>query len=175
MSEPSDARSIPHAHVAMRAAGSQRSRGAVRYLAPATIELVPGHMKHPSSGGSSLNAGKDTDMTKTHALDLRIMPRAVAVAAMALLLAAASVRASAWGAEPGSVSAIPVALLGSSSTPGHSFITSRGPAFITGHVGSMDTVMLPGSGAQGFLMDNGNGSSTLFAPGGAPQTVISPR
>ncbi|MGD0434682.1 MAG: hypothetical protein ABSA58_26695 [Acetobacteraceae bacterium] len=113
-------------------------------------------------------------MTKTHALDLRIMPRAVAIAAMALL-AAAGVQASAWGAEPGSASVIPVALLGSpSSSTGQSVVTSRGPAFITGHVGSMDTVMLP-SGGQGFLMNNGNGSSTLFAPGGIPQTLISPR
>jgi hypothetical protein len=114
-------------------------------------------------------------MIKTHALDLRIMPRVVAVAAMALL-AAAGVQASAWGAEAGSASAIPVALLGSpSSSFGHSVITSRGPAFITGHVGSMDTVALPGSGAQGFLMNNGNGSSTLFTPGGIPQTLITPR
>jgi hypothetical protein len=38
----------------------------------------------------------------------------------------------------------------------------------------MDTVMLPGSGAPGFLANNGNGSSTLFTPGGAPQTVFTP-
>jgi hypothetical protein len=39
----------------------------------------------------------------------------------------------------------------------------------------MDTVTLPGSGTQGFLANNGNGSSTLFTPGGAPQTVFTPR
>jgi hypothetical protein len=55
------------------------------------------------------------------------------------------------------------------------FITSRGrPAFISGHVGSMATTTMPGGG-QGFLMNNGNGTSTLTAPGAIPQTVISPR
>jgi hypothetical protein len=39
----------------------------------------------------------------------------------------------------------------------------------------MDTVALPGSGGQGFLVNNGNGTSTLFAPGGVPQTVVNPR
>jgi len=33
----------------------------------------------------------------------------------------------------------------------------------------------PGNGAQGFLSNNGNGSSTLFAPGLPPQTVFTPR
>jgi hypothetical protein len=51
--------------------------------------------------------------------------------------------------------------------------TSRGPAFVTGNIGSMDTIALPGSGEQGFLMNNGNGSSTLFAPDAVPQISIS--
>jgi hypothetical protein len=105
-------------------------------------------------------------MVKTRALDSRIMPRAIAVAALALL-AAAVVQASALGAEPYAASTTP--------SMGQSVIMSRGPAFITGHVGSMDTITLPGSGVQGFLMNNGNGSSTLVAPGSVPQTVISPR
>ena len=114
-------------------------------------------------------------MIKTLALERRIMPRAVAVAAMALL-AGAGVQAWAWGAEPYAASATQVALLGASSpSTGQSVITPRGPAFVTGHVGSMDTVTLPGTGGPGFLMNNGNGSSTLFAPGSVPQTVISPR
>jgi hypothetical protein len=58
---------------------------------------------------------------------------------------------------------------------GRSVITPRGQAFIAGHPGSMDTTTLPGSGAQGLLMNNGNGSSTLFVPGGISQMVITPR
>ena len=110
-------------------------------------------------------------MNKTLSLNWR-MPRTVAVAAMVLLVGA-GVQAAARASEPASASAIQVQFTGSSSA-GHSIITSRGPAFVTGHVGSMDTVMLPGSGAPGFLANNGNGSSTLFTPGGAPQTVFTP-
>jgi hypothetical protein len=57
----------------------------------------------------------------------------------------------------------------------HSFETSRGPAFITGNFGSMQTTTIPGSGAQGMLMSNGNGTSTLLAPGMLPQVVATPR
>lgn len=72
--------------------------------------------------------------------------------------------------------ATPVAFPNSSvNTAGRSVITPRGPAFITGHVGSTDIITLPGSGAQGFLTNNGNGSSTLSVPGGIPQTVFTPR
>jgi hypothetical protein len=132
-------------------------------------------MKGPSFGGLSPDTGKDTDMVKSRTLESRIVRKTVAVAAMALL-AGAAVQASARGAEPWSVSATPVALLGSSSSSvGHTIFTSRGPAFVTGHLGSMDTVMRPGNGAQGFLSNNGNGSSTLFAPGLPPQTVFTPR
>lgn len=112
-------------------------------------------------------------MNKTLSLDLRVLPRAVAIAAMVLLVAA-GVQASARTSDPGSASAIQVQFTGSSSI-GHSIVTSRGPAFVTGRVGSMDSVTLPGSGAQGFLTNNGNGSSTLFTPGGVPQTVFTPR
>ena len=114
-------------------------------------------------------------MIRTRVLDSRIARRTVAVAAMALL-AGAAVLAAARGAEPWSVSATPAALLGSSSSSaGQSVITSRGQAFITGNVGSMDTVMLPGVGGQGFLSNNGNGSGTLLMPGLPPQTVFTPR
>jgi hypothetical protein len=130
-------------------------------------------MKRPSSGEPSSNLGKGTEMIKTRALDWRIMPKTIAVAAL-VLLAGAGVQALA--AEPDTVSARPVELLGSSpSSMGQPVFTSRGPAFVTGHVGSMDTVMLPGRGGEGFLMNNGNGSSTVFAPGSIPQTVITPR
>jgi hypothetical protein len=39
----------------------------------------------------------------------------------------------------------------------------------------MDTTTFPGSGGQGFLMNNGKGSSTLYAPAAVPQTVITLR
>jgi hypothetical protein len=55
------------------------------------------------------------------------------------------------------------------SVAGQSVLTSRGPAFITGHLGSFATTTLPGSDGQGFLMNNG--TSTLIVPGGAPQVV----
>jgi hypothetical protein len=57
----------------------------------------------------------------------------------------------------------------------NSFETSRGPAYITGNFGSMQTTTIPGTGAQGLLMNNGNGTSTLLAPGQLPQVVGTPR
>jgi hypothetical protein len=108
-------------------------------------------------------------VNKTHLRHWHTVPRTVALAAM-VLLAGADIQASARN----SALVIPVQLLGPTSV-GHSIVTSRGPAFVTGNVGSMDTVTLPGSGAQGLLMNNGNGSSTLFTPGSAPQTVFTPR
>lgn len=66
-----------------------------------------------------------------------------------------------------------------STTPlnaiGRSFETSRGPAYITGNVGSLQTTTLPGTGQSGLLMNNGNGTSTLLPPGGMPQIVATPR
>jgi len=112
-------------------------------------------------------------MNKTLSLDWRIVPRTVAVAAMVLLVGA-GVQASARAVDAGSAMAIPVQF-NTPSFVGHSIVTPRGPAFVTGHVGSMDTLTLPGSGTQSFLMNNGNGSSTLFTPGGPPQTVFTPR
>ncbi len=56
-----------------------------------------------------------------------------------------------------------------------SFDTARGPAYITGNFGSLQTTTLPGSGGQGLLMNNGNGTSTLVAPGSLPQVVATPR
>ncbi|HEX3400429.1 MAG TPA: hypothetical protein VHT74_08890 [Acetobacteraceae bacterium] len=61
------------------------------------------------------------------------------------------------------------------TSPGESVVTSRGPAFVTGHLGSLETTTIPGSAGQGFLMNNGNGTSTLIVPGGIPQTVATPR
>jgi hypothetical protein len=39
----------------------------------------------------------------------------------------------------------------------------------------MATTTIPGSGGQGLLMNNGNGTSTLMVPGSAPQIVVNPR
>ena len=62
-----------------------------------------------------------------------------------------------------------------SAEPGQSVITSRGPAFVTGHLGALETTTVPGSVGQGLLMNNGNGTSALIVPGGVPQTVATPR
>jgi hypothetical protein len=114
-------------------------------------------------------------MNKTRALDGSIMWRTVALAVIALL-AGPGVQAWARGVEPYAAPPISFAFPGSSSlSRGQSIITSRGPAFVTGNAGSMATIALPGGGGQGFLMNNGNGSSTLIAPGTAPQTVFTPR
>jgi hypothetical protein len=114
-------------------------------------------------------------MNNTRALDWRTMSRTVALAAIALL-AGSGVQARARGVPSYAAPPTSLALPGSSSVSiGQSIVTSRGPAFVTGNVGSMATIALPGSGGQGFLMNNGNGSSTLFAPGAVPQTLITPR
>jgi hypothetical protein len=110
-------------------------------------------------GEFRLNSGKDTDMITTLKLDWR----PVAAIAMVLLVGLSG-QASARGS---------LGLAG--ATPGQSVITSRGPAFVTGNFGSMQTTTLPGSGGQGFLTNNGNGTSTLIVPGGLPQTVATPR
>ena len=54
-------------------------------------------------------------------------------------------------------------------------MTPRGPAFITGHLGALETTTIPGSVGQGLLINNGNGTSTLVAPGSTPQTAATPR
>jgi hypothetical protein len=132
-------------------------------------------MKCLSCGGSGSNAEKDTDMSKTLALDWRNAWWPAALVAMALV-GGSCVHAQAQSTERLSASATPVAFFNSpSSSIGHSVITPRGQVFVTGHVGSMDTTTLPGNGGQGFLMNNGNGSSTLITPGGVPQTVFTPR
>ncbi|HTI80690.1 MAG TPA: hypothetical protein VL614_09620 [Acetobacteraceae bacterium] len=56
-----------------------------------------------------------------------------------------------------------------------SFDTARGPAYVTGNFGSLQTTTLPGTGSEGFLENNGNGTSTLLAPGASPQVVATPR
>jgi hypothetical protein len=104
------------------------------------------------------NSRKDTEMMYTIKQQLRITRIPVAVIATALLIGLGG-QALAQGAAP------------EGPTPGQSVITSRGPAFVTGRVGSLETTTIPGS----FLMNNGNGTSTLTVPGGLPQTVATPR
>jgi hypothetical protein len=64
---------------------------------------------------------------------------------------------------------------GGSPSAGHFFAGPRGSGIVTGSIGSMATTTLPGSGGQGLLMNNGNGTGTLVVPGGVPQIVTTPR
>jgi hypothetical protein len=84
-------------------------------------------------------------------------------------LTAAVGLSSALAAEP--------SFLGGSSPPniGAPVETSRGSAVVTGTLGSMGITTMPGSGGQGLLMNNGNGTSTLIVPGGTPQVVATPK
>jgi hypothetical protein len=82
-------------------------------------------------------------------------------------------------AQSASLSSAP-AMQGSFGGPqvpnaGQIFTTPRGTGVVTGRVGSMATTTVPGSGGQGLLMNNGNGTSTLIVPGGAPEVVATPR
>ena len=58
---------------------------------------------------------------------------------------------------------------------GQTFMTPRGPGFVTGNDGTMATTTIPGRGGQGFLIDHGNGTSTLLVPGSGPLVVATPR
>lgn len=77
-----------------------------------------------------------------------------------------------YSALPGTLPAMPGPTL---PRVGQSVMTPRGPAFVTGSVGAMATTSMPGSGRQGFLINNSNGTSTLIQPGGAPEVVAIPR
>jgi hypothetical protein len=54
-------------------------------------------------------------------------------------------------------------------------MTPRGPGFVTGGNGPMATATVPGSAGQGFLINNGNGTSTLVVRGSAPEILSTPR
>jgi hypothetical protein len=58
---------------------------------------------------------------------------------------------------------------------GSFFAGPRGSEIVSGNIGPMATNTLPGSGGEGFLMNNGNGTTTLLLPGGVPQVVTTPR
>ena len=89
--------------------------------------------------------------------------------AIAFALAAATGLSPALAAEP--------SFLGGSSSPniGAPVATSRGFGVVTGTLGSTGITSIPGSGGQGFLENNGNGTSTLIVPGGTPQVVPTPK
>jgi hypothetical protein len=71
------------------------------------------------------------------------------------------------GVAPPSVGA----LSGGVPTPGQVTFAPHGPIVVTGHAGNFATTTLPaGVPGQGLLISNGNGTSTLIAPGGA--TVV---
>jgi len=103
-------------------------------------------------------------MAKVTASEVRTISTSVAILAIGLLAGSAG---QAWAAGGFSGS--------SGHGAGRTIEMSRGPAFITGSVGSMQTTTLPGRAGQGLLTDNGNGTSTLLAPGGMPQVVATPR
>ncbi len=58
---------------------------------------------------------------------------------------------------------------------GTPFVTQRGPALVTGTLGSVEATTMPGIAGQGLLFNNGNGTSTLIMPGGSAQTVPTPK
>jgi hypothetical protein len=114
-------------------------------------------------------------MVKTLNREAGVLRSSVTVAAMALLIGLCG---HAWARDtgPSSASATQVTFVDSQGpTVGQPLFTPRGPAFVTGHVGSFATTTLPGRGGQGLLMNNGNGTSTLIIPGGIPQTFATPR
>ena len=119
---------------------------------------MPG-LRHTALGS---NSGMDTDMINTLKPDYRMLLRPSAIIAVALLVGLSG-QASARG------------IGAQGSMPGQSFVTSRGSAFVTGNLGSIQTTTIPSSGGQGFLENNGNGTSTLITTGGLPQTVATPR
>jgi hypothetical protein len=114
-------------------------------------------------------------VVKTLKHELPLVRISTAIVTMTLLVGLCS-QAWASGADALSAPATQVAFLGSQGpTAGQSAFTMRGPAFVTGHLGSMETTTLPGSSGQGLLMNNGNDTSASIVPGGIPQTIATPR
>src|SRR5689334_7483456 len=79
---------------------------------------------------------------------------AAALVAVATIVSIAGSASHAW-ARPDYMSTVPMA------SAGRVFGTLRGPAYVTGSIGSLQTTTVPGSAGQGLLMNNGNGTSTL--------------
>jgi hypothetical protein len=104
-------------------------------------------------------------MTKLLKFNVRAASALVAMAAIASFAGSAP---RAW-ARPDYMSTVPMA------GAGRVFETSRGPAYVTGGIGSTQTTTVPGTAGQGLLMNNGNGTSTFVVPGALPQVVATPR
>jgi hypothetical protein len=68
-----------------------------------------------------------------------------------------------------------VAQTPSPNSSGQTLFTPQGPVYATGPATGYQTAILPGGGGDGVLINNGNGTSTLFNPDGAISTVPSAR
>ena len=68
-----------------------------------------------------------------------------------------------------------VAQTASPGPSGQTLFTPQGPMYATGPSPGYQTAILPGGGGDGVLINNGNGTSTLFNPDGAISTVPSAR
>jgi hypothetical protein len=97
------------------------------------------------------------------------MRRLMVLASLGMLLAP---HAEAWAAPS---YATPAARLSASPPVGGSVATQGGFGMVTGDFGSTAITSLPGSGGEGLLMNNGNGTSTLTVPNGPSETVATPR
>ena len=53
--------------------------------------------------------------------------------------------------------------------------TAHGTGLVTGTSGTSQTIMIPGSAVGGWVVPNGNGTSTIMIPGAPPQVVPMPR
>lgn len=71
--------------------------------------------------------------------------------------------------------ATPVTPLVGAPHMGATVATPRGLGVVTGSFGSTMITSLPGSGGEGMLMDNGNGTSTFIGSGGPLRTVPAAR
>jgi hypothetical protein len=58
---------------------------------------------------------------------------------------------------------------------GAPIMSSRGSEVVTGVIGSTATTTIPGSGGQGLLMSNGNGTSMMTVPGQPPDAIAIPK
>jgi hypothetical protein len=78
---------------------------------------------------------------------------------------------------PFAVAALPSLLLAATpaSAGPNSFTTSRGPAFISGNVGSVQTTTIRGSSTQSLLTSNYNETSTPLVLGALLQAVATRR
>ena len=96
---------------------------------------------------------------------------------LSLLTTATILSFSAGTAFAQSYRTLAIPLFGGGSAPhaGQTVITSRGPVFTTGQFGNTQTTTLPGGVGEGFLVNNGNGTSTFTGPGGVATTVPTPR